>query len=79
MTRHHHRQHDPAATLRHGQATPSCLLAQDEDLILHIVRGQVGFNKDHWLPCADQGTKYLPFFTLLFSLYPIFICRSEQV
>jgi hypothetical protein len=62
-----------------GQATTSCLLAQDEDLILHATRDRVGFNKDCCPPCTDLGKNLYLLLTLLFSFYPIFICRSDQV
>jgi hypothetical protein len=49
------------------------LLAPDEDLILHVARGQVGFNKDHCLLCAYQGRKSLPpSYFIIFSLPNIY-------
>jgi hypothetical protein len=46
-----------------GQATTSCLLAQDKDLMLNVVRGRVWFNKDHCPPCI------FTFFVLYYFLF----------
>jgi hypothetical protein len=54
-----------------GQRTPSCLLAQGEDLILHTVRDQAEFNIDHRPPRADQGRKSLPPYFIIFSFLNI--------
>jgi hypothetical protein len=51
-----------------GQTTPSRLLAQSKDSILHTTRDRLGFNKDHCPPCADQGRKSLsPSCFIIFS------------
>jgi hypothetical protein len=51
------------------QGTLSHLLAQDEDLIFHIMRGRVRFNKDYCPSCANQGRKsLLSSYFIIFSL-----------
>jgi hypothetical protein len=50
---------------------------QDEDPSLHVVRGRVGFNKDHCPPCVHQGINFFP--SSYFIVFLIFICRSDQM
>jgi hypothetical protein len=67
-TRQRRHQHNLIA-LSSCQTTPLRLLAQDEDPILHVARGRVGFNKDHYPPCADQRRKSLP--SSYFIIFPL--------
>jgi hypothetical protein len=56
------------------ETTQSCLLAHDEHLMLHVVHGQDGFNKDYGPSCANQGRKSLPSsHFIIFSLPNIYM------
>jgi hypothetical protein len=63
LTQQHHRHHDSAMSSS-DQATPSHL-GQDEDLIIALC-----------VQIREESIYY--FCTLLFSFYPILICRSDQ-
>jgi hypothetical protein len=55
------------------------LLAGNEDPILHVACGRAGFNKDHCLPCEDQGRKSLlsSYFSIFSLLYAYMYIRSD--